>query len=279
LGQSSLTTISLFGVLSLEGRIHVALPAGFHQAQAEAYPIFGDFLDEIRCNRLPNRAVYNSDRACGFADFGPNPAKRTTKEGLRMPSKAALESVHDAFIIPSNGKLHHFKASMADNNLGEYDSPPEVLERQHTAFRRTMNIARLGDEENPRGPALAVLPRKPDPATSQICCYLVNSENIRAANAWTIPAWNSEPSEEDGSLSARQQEQTWPLELLVADASPQVLRVTLTQDGGGIEAAVTRVDLSLEGELFNQLRCGLVAGRVRLSSGDELPVVNAASLV
>jgi len=177
--------------------------------------------------------------------------------------------IHDLLVIPSNKKLYRFQAN-ADGFAN-----PEPLSFFDDNYRNVINIARTGDPTQPRGPAFSVLPNKPDPSTSQICCYLVNSENIRAANPWTTAAWSSEPNPDKiTSLQAEPRKRDdEPLDFLVAGPKGDVFRI---QAGVAPKALA---DLELESEVFVQLRNGLVAGSAFCVAANKvLPLVNISSL-
>lgn len=179
------------------------------------------------------------------------------------------EELHDLLVIPSNKKLYRIQA-----NADGFENP-QTLTFYDDNYRNVMNIAQAGDSTEPRGPALSVLPNKPDPSTSQISCYLINSENIRAANPWTTAAWNSEPN--PGKITDLVDEPRTrdadDLDFLVAGPNGKVWRVQEQQNP--IELA----DLGVEGEIFVQLRNGLVAGSVYCQDAKKvLPLVNITSL-
>lgn len=179
----------------------------------------------------------------------------------------ATEEVHDLLVVPSNKKLYRFRAHGSG-----FEQTAEV-DFYVDEYRSIMSVAQPGTPDLPRGPAFAVLPNKPDPSTSQICCYLVNAANIRAANPWTAPEWNSEPDGKDKSMRLEPvAADDQPFSLLVATAKGRVFLVT--------EAGVPQeLDLALESEIFCTLRNGLVAGSVycRAAKG-VLPIVNVTSL-
>ncbi|HYQ43744.1 MAG TPA: hypothetical protein VER11_17310 [Polyangiaceae bacterium] len=179
------------------------------------------------------------------------------------------EELHDLLVIPSNKKLFRIQAN------AEGFENPQPLGFYDDNYRNVMNIAQAGDSTEPRGPAFSVLPNKPDPSTSQISCYLINSENLRAANPWTTAAWNSEPNPgkitdlvaEPRNLDAKK------LDFLVAGPDGKVWRVQ--ED----KAPTELPSLGVESEIFVQLRNGLVAGSVYCEAANTvLPLVNVTSL-
>lgn len=200
-----------------------------------------------------------------------------------VDSREQLERVHDAFLIPENGRIYKFEAAKSagsGSELGSFSAPPVELGPNEEGYRRVRNAAQLGEVDKPRGPALSVLPRKPDPATSQICCYLVNGKNIRASNVWTVPAWNSEPTSDDRGLLHPASEPSPALEILVAGGAPEVYKVRIESSGQGLSVSAAAVDLGREGELYGQLRDGLVAGTVWYEAESKvLPVVNTCALM
>jgi hypothetical protein len=198
--------------------------------------------------------------------------------------------IHDLLIIPANGALYRCKANPNSENTapaqaGGYDaSPVQQLSFRDPAHRKTLNVARPrldADDNRTRGPAFAILPNKVDPATSQICCYLVNAENARGNNPWTRDAWSSEPDGKDNSLPATA---TGPrpelLEVLLAGSTGQVHYVALDDSTGNVVNGPLKLNLGTEGEVFSLLRNGLVVGSALCNEVNRvLPLVNLTALI
>ncbi|HKU41983.1 MAG TPA: hypothetical protein VJR89_27685 [Polyangiales bacterium] len=179
---------------------------------------------------------------------------------------------HNLLIIPDNGQLYKMERKAegfaASTTVPYYDK----------AYRKVMSIARppkTDPAQESRGPAFAILPTKPDPATSQICCYLVNAANVRATNAWTVDAWNSEPKDEAAAPATNVAVgKAASVDVLLALETGQVVRIQVDRDLDRAE-----LDLSKEGEIYTQLRNGLVAGTAySVTAGKVLPLINLASL-
>jgi hypothetical protein len=196
------------------------------------------------------------------------------------PPAIADEQVHDLFIIPANQKLYHLAANLDTDRAGYVQA--KAVDFADPAFRKAMNIARLQEngQEPARGPALAILPNKPDPSTSQICCFLVNVENARAANPWTAAEWSNEPDGKNEDLKEPVLNSNGVLKVLLAGATGKVFLVELNENLEKVTRCES-LDLNLEGEIYVQLRNGAVAGSARSSTegGAVLPLVNVTSLM
>jgi len=183
------------------------------------------------------------------------------------------EALHDLLVITDGPSL--FRVPVESDGTG-YKQVPCKVDFKDLAYRRVMRIANPGA----RGPAFAVLPNKPDPSTSQISCYLINSENIRASNPWTKEAWNAEPDPDTTPL----QEPIRPaadgrLDFLVAGSSGNVFRIQFNDDDVPGTPVVDVLPLGDETEVYIQLRNGLVSGSAHcFSAGSVLPLVNIAAI-
>ncbi len=181
------------------------------------------------------------------------------------------EDVHDLLVIPSNKKLYRARAST------DGFATPTVLDFYDDDYRNVMNIAQVDEAvDPPRGPAFSVLPNKPDPSTSQISCYLVSSQHLRAANPWTTEAWSSEPNPKTTGLTPDprpRDDAKVALDFLVAGPDGTVSRV----QGGAAPKALP--NLGEESEIYGQLRNGLVAGSVWCRQANAvLPIINITAL-
>jgi hypothetical protein len=166
---------------------------------------------------------------------------------------------------------------MAIEPDGSY-AKSEWLDVRDSGARKLYNIARpSADAGEPRGPAFAVLPIRPDPASQFGTCFLMNTENLVLGNPWTAADWDA--FEADGfapppPLAAG----GWPdgdFELLVAAAQGKVFHVRRAEG----HTAVSEVDLHTEPEIWAQLREGVVVGTVKYEEiGRILPIVNVTSL-
>jgi hypothetical protein len=188
---------------------------------------------------------------------------------------------------------------------GNYVDTPEKLDAYDYAERRTMSIARPQDWgaaiDRSRGPAFGTLPVKREPAATHcFACYLVDAQNFSFRNAWTAEEWNDiadedldpHPSADDDTMEvllAGPRGKVFYLKLLLEEAGndlwPSDARDAL-RGGGFLEC----LDLRYEVEIWNQLRNGVVAGRVlshrkatiddrRPNEVDYVPLVNVTSLV
>lgn len=188
-----------------------------------------------------------------------------------------VEHLHDLLIVPTDGALYRIPASSKAN---EGFLPPQNVDFTDAAHRRVMRLARLNDARGKRGPAFAVLPNKPDPSTSQICCYLVNSENVRASNPWTKGAWNAEPDPDTLGLRQDLSHRTdGRLEVLIAGVTGNLFHLEFAEDAP--QCALLRVlPLATESEAYGQLRNGVVAGTVYCNHTKTItPIVNITAFM
>lgn len=189
---------------------------------------------------------------------------------------------------------------------GNFVDPPEKMDFYDYGQRKGISIsnpAEWGPDEAralQRGPALATLPIKPEPAaTSCGICYLLDAQNLNFRNPWTAEEW-SQVNPEDLPTDPMVMDEG--LDVLLAGPRGKVFRVTLKiqsgerdlwppqqrrnlPDGAG---HVESIDLRRQAEVWNQLRNGVVAGRVLLDErfvaepGEVrrvVPLVNITSLV
>ena len=183
---------------------------------------------------------------------------------------------------------------------GEYVSPPEVWNDQDAGQRKVLSIAHpersTPQPDIPRGAAFAILPVKPEPASSSCAiCYLINADNFVAPNAWTAEEWVA-PSDED--LPAGPNADADRAEVMLG--LPCGIVIAIEIDGlrtlagvadlkalkpvdasvGGLNVKVRPVHLGSEAEIWTQLRSGCIAGRVWSNAkGDVVPLVNLTALM
>ena len=244
--------------------------------------------------------------------------RRLTPEEQRVIDERGRSKFHDVLVIgPTKpDELTRVPVVKAEGSIdqwgnpepaGSYRDPPEIWDAYDYGFRRTMSIAKPQDwcppSDVPRGPAFGTLPVKREPAsTACVACYLIDARNFTHHNAWTAEEWNDIGSDDLLPASSADDD---TLEVLVAGPRGKVfyLDVTLANgatnlwDAGDTEAfvssdrgsrgSITCVDLRYEGEIWNQLRNGLVAGSVMTQSVKRpgrdsrtaVPIVNMTSLL
>lgn len=188
------------------------------------------------------------------------------------------EDKHDILIIPRNGVLYRVPCQ-GDGGFSE--SVGATFTPDQAGARRSMNIVRPAGETAPGpawGPAFATVPKKPEPPTAQVCCYVVNTEHVRASNPWTHAAWNAEPQDENRDLKAPVAELSETLEFMVAGSLGDVYRVALDQRQ--LTAQVSALELKREAAVYTSLRNGLVAGSAPCvgAYGEILPLINLTAL-
>ncbi|MFZ5894977.1 MAG: hypothetical protein ACOY0T_28210 [Myxococcota bacterium] len=205
---------------------------------------------------------------------------------------------------PSGGQLE--PPGNPDEVPGNYVDKPEKLDLFDYAERRTMAIARPQDwgarVDRTRGPAFGTLPVKREPAATHcFACYLVDAQNLSFRNAWTAEEWNEIGADD---LEPHPSADDEKLELLLAGPRGKVFYVkldleragqdlwpcgrgTLLENGSGY---IESLNLRFEVEIWNQLRNGVVAGRVMSQRKaaldgklpedvDYVPLVNVTSLI
>jgi len=214
---------------------------------------------------------------------------------------------HDLLVINPDGVLHRFQVEKRQNhpNEGRYVSAPEAAHYREPGHRKVFNIAHAHPySENStgaaataavravtssaqssivpqdRGPAFAMLPVKPEPASSNWACYLINAQRLAYKNPWTTVAWNDEPEPtakaEDGNGTGVAPASGF--ELLVAGPAGDVYYV----NSSGSTPAITPIDLDQEQDIWSQLRNGCVVGTAEYynhrNGPKVIPLVNAACL-
>jgi len=199
---------------------------------------------------------------------------------------------HDLLFIPRSGRdpSRPLQRIRVDKRIWNGDVPQNAsatggeavtVERPSApddpGFRKTLSIADPGGDQS-RGPAFACMPIRPEPATSFYTCYLVDGNNVRFRNSWTKSGWNDQPI--DPSEGEPDDWGPSSFEALVAGSRGRVYHLVVTN---GIPASMNEVDLAYEGEIWVQLRSGVVAGRAQYyrhpqEPGRVLPLFNVPAL-
>jgi hypothetical protein len=199
-------------------------------------------------------------------------------DGPARTRKDLRDDEHDIIVFRKVGGEQRFAFDPASK---EHEAP-EPLPLSAPGGRKARDLGRphtvrLADS----GPALAISPTRPEPAAQNGTCIIINQENVRIRNTWTTARLNNEPNSTPDRFDKPLAGQAQAFEVLVAwpDGEVHLIR---KQAGHGASPTVTPVDASTEGELWYQLRNGLVAGRVPLFNSEPrnqiVPVVNVASL-
>lgn len=200
---------------------------------------------------------------------------------------------HDVLIINQQGILHRVPVEkrLGHPNEGRYLAAPETAHFRESGHRKVFNIAHAhsssagpdGQGNNPStasGPAFALLPIKPEPASSNWTCYLINAQRLNYRNPWTIEAWNDEPDDEETADGSAQAAETDAFELLIAGPRGDVYHVQ--KPAGQDLPAVKKVNLQNEQDVWGQLRNGCVVGTAEFYNQGEprvVPLVNTTCLV
>jgi len=192
-----------------------------------------------------------------------------------MANDARDSEFHDILVIPKRGhRLQQVEVEKAKGaNQGKYKAfaTPPLDEAGH---RKVLALAGVNSD---RGAGFSTLPIKEEPASSFWTCFLINAENLNFRNAWTAAEWNDDP----GGPTERGIWGTPDFEVLVAGPRGSVY---LVRKVGNAAPVVSPVDLRFEGEIWTQLRSGLVAGRVKYyrypdtPGGKVVPLVNVTAL-
>lgn len=198
---------------------------------------------------------------------------------------------HDVLVINPNHELYRFNVRKTDaGRVGEYLGV-DYLGAGAPGHRKVMHIARKGTTGRARGAAFATLPVKEEPASSFMCCYLVNAENLNYRNVWTQAEWNDAPDADDDA-SALHEGRVRDVRLLIADHSGRVLHLSIPKerieeaDAGwvltpvkdGEKPDLVAIPLKQNAETWNLLRNGCVAGSARYQEQDT-PLLNLTSLI
>lgn len=195
---------------------------------------------------------------------------------------------HDVLMINPNRELYRFNVRKAgDGRVGEYTSV-EFRGAGAPGYRKVMHIARKGPPDKVRGIAFGTLPVKEEPASSFMCCYLINSENLTYRNVWTQAEWNDAPEPGDDQQPTHEAHER-DVRLLIAEHSGRVLYLHIpkgtAKDGAEKvpapdvnKAKVQIISLTQNPEIWNLLRNGCVAGSARYK-GDDTPLLNLTSLL
>jgi hypothetical protein len=191
--------------------------------------------------------------------------KSVTREATTIDEAPADSPHHNVLILSPKSELYEFKVEHSGEKAGTYAAAPELKDFRDPGYRKVYGIATAGADDPSVGPAIATMPRKPEPASSYWTCYLVNTKNLNYQNPWIAANWSASalPSGEAAGVDAG------PPELVVAGEDGHIYHLVAT--------AADRLDLEKHPEIWQQLRNGTVAGRVRLD-GRVVPLVNVSSL-
>lgn len=227
---------------------------------------------------------------------GSNPMGR-----IRPPQflGTRTQAEHDVLVIPRKGAVQRFHSyrfpvhkDPGRPDSGQFSDPPEEWSVQDEGQRRLINVAEppgTRDAEAARGPAIALLPVKPEPGAAFFgTCFLINVNNFVAPSLWTAEEWDDGP----GGVDFETLEHPTTYEVLLAVSYGRVLRVRvdcldrwrpgvvskLDNGLGEVEA----IELGSEMEVWSQLRNGVVAGTVAVRAGGPakrvIPLVNLTAL-
>jgi hypothetical protein len=197
---------------------------------------------------------------------------------------------HDVLVINPRDELYRFNVRKTDvGRIGEYVGI-DYLGAGAPGHRKVMHIAAKGNPDHARGAAFATLPVKEEPASSYVCCYLIDSRNVNYRNVWTQAEWNDAPETNDPETSLHEAKDR-DIHLLLAEHGGRVLHLhvpkelwkqgesfALTPASAGGARNLSAVPLKENPEIWNLLRNGCVAGSARFDERD-MPLVNITSLV
>jgi len=173
-----------------------------------------------------------------------------------------VSHIHDLFLITkadgqAADRLSHIKVDAA--------GIPDKLERDvgfdYPGHRKVMKLAQPSGRDIMRGAGFTILPNRPDPDTSQMCCFLVNARNLRDVNPWNATEWSQSEDHVDNSLPLDKDFATTSFEALLAGPGGEVYYVQRADADAQIKR-LSPEELAVESELWVQLRNGLVAGCV-----------------
>lgn len=230
---------------------------------------------------------------------------------LVIPPRDVVKSdeMYRVPVVKVSGVVNQGETEADDVPAGNYVDQPELLDSYDYAQRRALSIARPQDWGNPnqagipRGPAFGTLPVKREPAaTASGACYLINAQNLTFLNSWTAEEWTSVSLDDEDDLVAARSTDDPRFEVLLAGPRGKVFflkveiedmpwvpdqPVDITIKTGKKRkpikvGEICSLDLRHEVEIWNQLRNGLVAGRVyRRAGGGQTftPIVNITTLV
>jgi len=179
---------------------------------------------------------------------------------------------HDVFIVTrrTDAKPRDVDLYRLINDNGEYKTAPEPVPSDGEEYRSVLNLAGNGNDEPDCGPAIATLPLHPDPSATSACtCYLINTENLKYPSVWISEEFSDPP----GGFNANGEVGADSFELVIASPSGDVYHL---QAANG-RSDMTKIDLSEEVDIWQELRNGCVAGRVRYRDR-IVPIVSVDAL-
>lgn len=224
---------------------------------------------------------------------------------LATPDTPSQNQDHDVLIFPRKqvaGEWEYYrvpvtKTDQGSEHRGEFHAPPERWNLSDHGQRKVLGVAHAhheklttGSDSEPRGPAFAALPIRPDPGSASFpTCFLINVEQLDVPNLWSVEEWDDGPFGPNLPTPEHPEE----IEVLLALPQARVIRLKLSQLSQWKEGepdatkaapegsiAIENVDLRQESELWSQLRNGTIAGRVKVStSAQPVPLVNLTALL
>jgi hypothetical protein len=207
----------------------------------------------------------------------------TNPEGKKDKQPKPDDTQHDILFIAKNETLYRFPV---DRN-GTFTRRPSPLSIDDTGYRKTMSVAAPeGSDKKFHGTAFGVMPNKPDPAVSSMTCYVTNARNIQIQNDWTSAEWSSEPQvdgPDDAAAGGRKSSGFGEGDFEVLLAAPDGQVFFVQKKAGQPAPKITDVKVQYEGEIWSQLRNGLIAGTVAYYQHPDganrvVPLVNVTSL-
>jgi hypothetical protein len=176
---------------------------------------------------------------------------------------------HDVLVYSSKNELYRLPVEKDGPDLGGYTKEPKKLNMLDAGYRKVDSIARYQD--GTRGAGFAVLPNKPDPQSSQMSCYVINPQNFKTTTPWTATEWSSADDRRDDGIAIDLT--PWKADAFEVLVAAPLGQVYFLRKEAGAAATVTPVDLQREGELWTQLRNGVVVGTVRYVGHPAGPTV------
>jgi hypothetical protein len=191
--------------------------------------------------------------------------------------KVRDDDLHDIVVAPIAGGVERIPVDRGGGaNRGRYDMPPEAFGLDKNGGRKAHAVA---NPDGPFGPAFAVAPTRPEPAAQNGTCFIINQHNVRIRNPWTTARLNNEPNTAgdpfDRPLLAR--DKVDDFEILLAGPGGKIY---CAEKKNGALSLGELTDLGYEGDIWYQLRGGVVAGSASCfqKQGRVLPLVNITSL-
>lgn len=203
--------------------------------------------------------------------------KSLTERASVDQEKVPEDDLHDIVVAPKTGGVERIRVERLGAQRGRYLHAPKEFDLSKNGGRKALAVA---NPDEKFGPAFAAAPTRPEPAAQNGTCFIINQHNVRIRNPWTTARLNNEPNAAPDPFDRPlpDEDRNDDFEVLLAGPGGKVY--CAEKRDGKTPSIKELTDLGREGDIWHELRGGLVAGTVKCFQleGRVLPLVNITSL-